>query len=154
MTAQLYRHYNAAGELLYVGTAICAVRRLSEHSSRAPWFAQIATIKIEHFENEAEARSAETRSIHEENPRYNKLGIVPTRYRKFPEAKALQVYLEQNGISRTEFAKRIGVSQASVSQWILGHSGMSADRAVDIERKCGGAITAEDLRPDIFRKAT
>ncbi|MDD5279529.1 Cro/CI family transcriptional regulator [Acidithiobacillus sp.] len=61
--------------------------------------------------------------------------------------KTLSMYGSQDAM-----AKAIGVSQFAVSKWVRGVGAVSAESAVLIEHATGGAITREDLRPDIFRK--
>lgn len=60
----------------------------------------------------------------------------------------IQRYLEKNKLSQEEFAQKMGVTQGAVWQWI--NWGVSAERAVAIEKKTRGAITRQDLRPDLF----
>lgn len=67
----LYRHFNAAGELLYVGISLSAVQRLSQHKQTAAWFAQIARVDIEWHPSRQAAEEAEKAAIRKENPRFN-----------------------------------------------------------------------------------
>ena len=67
----LYRHFNEAGALLYVGISLSAVNRLSAHSQKAPWFSEIARIEIEKFDTREAAQAAEKQAIAREKPRYN-----------------------------------------------------------------------------------
>ena len=62
-------------------------------------------------------------------------------------------YLETKGLSQEVFAKQIGVSQGLVWQWLGGRTRITAERAVELEKKTGGEITRYDLRPDIFGTA-
>lgn len=67
----LYRHWSVAGDLLYVGRSLNAVRRLSQHR-RSPWYQEIATVTIDKFPSEEAVHEAEVRAIRTERPRYNK----------------------------------------------------------------------------------
>ena len=67
----LYRHFNAAGELLYVGISLHAVIRLTAHERGANWYREIATITVEHLPSRADALAAERRAIQEERPLHN-----------------------------------------------------------------------------------
>jgi excinuclease UvrABC nuclease subunit len=67
---QLYRHFNADGELLYVGESRCAPCRQYEHK-HVDWINEIANITIEHFPAREEALMAEREAIRTENPKYN-----------------------------------------------------------------------------------
>ena len=67
-TAQLYRHFDRDGVLLYVGIAYDFLRRRHK-SSR--WFYRIDMITIEHYETRALALQAETAAIISEKPLFN-----------------------------------------------------------------------------------
>ncbi len=67
----LYRHFDEAGRLLYVGISTASLRRLSEHRTNSEWFWSIATIKVERFDTVAQARLAETTAIKAERPLFN-----------------------------------------------------------------------------------
>lgn len=69
--AQLYRHFDAEGNLLYVGTSLSAVYRLAQHRSRTPWYSAIARVTIQNCESLSAARAAECRAIVAERPRHN-----------------------------------------------------------------------------------
>ena len=43
----------------------------------------------------------------------------------------------------------LNISPASVSQWVSGFRRVPAERCPDIERAVVGAVTCEQLRPDI-----
>lgn len=70
---QLYRHYGADGQLLYVGVSQrIAVRHLA-HKMGAHWYLHIASIKIEVFPDRRSALIAEAKAIASENPLHNRL---------------------------------------------------------------------------------
>lgn len=46
-------------------------------------------------------------------------------------------------------ATHLGMSPAAVSQWLSGTRQTPPERCPDIERLCGGRITADQLRPDV-----
>ena len=74
---ELYRHFAANGELLYVGISLCAVGRLRQHRATAEWFDQIARIDVEVFPSREEALSAEYHAVTTEGPKYNtKFAII------------------------------------------------------------------------------
>lgn len=49
--------------------------------------------------------------------------------------------------SQREMAKILGVTPGAVTQWLT--AGVPADRCPSIERMTRGAVTCEELRPDI-----
>lgn len=52
--------------------------------------------------------------------------------------------------TQTEFAKRLGVSQGLINQWLTGKTKITAERAVAIEHETGGKIRRHELRPDLY----
>ena len=71
MRTSLYRHFNKAGDLLYVGVSLSALHRLGQHSDHSEWFRSIAKVTIEHFETRSEALNAEREAIGKERPLHN-----------------------------------------------------------------------------------
>jgi len=61
----------------------------------------------------------------------------------------IAAYLKQNDLTQEEFAAKVGVTQGRVSHWLRGDK-IPAERCTDIERITGGAITRQELRPDVF----
>lgn len=55
--------------------------------------------------------------------------------------------------SQAETAKALKVKQGSVSGWVRGLHGCSAEVALRAERITGGKIKAADLRPSLSPKA-
>lgn len=68
----LYRHRDADERLLYVGISVQPSQRAAQHALSQAWFEDVATIQIEWFDSEQEARQAETLAIAEENPAHNR----------------------------------------------------------------------------------
>jgi predicted DNA-binding transcriptional regulator AlpA len=68
---ELYRHFDTAGRLLYVGIAFDSVVRLKGHQRAASWFKQVTTITIQRFPTRAEAEAAEREAIKAEKPLHN-----------------------------------------------------------------------------------
>lgn len=68
---QLYRHYGADNDLLYVGVSLSATHRLSQHKDHARWFADIVRVEIEHHPSREEALAAERHAIETEKPKHN-----------------------------------------------------------------------------------
>jgi predicted GIY-YIG superfamily endonuclease len=73
----LYRYYDAAGALLYVGISKHAIQRLAQHEANKQWQAEIANVRIEHFPDRAAAHAAERAAINTENPAHNLLRYTP-----------------------------------------------------------------------------
>ena len=62
----LYRHYDPAGDLLYVGTTLSPLRRHEKHFAGAEWRHLIVRILIEPFASREEALEAEEHAIRDE----------------------------------------------------------------------------------------
>lgn len=69
----LYRFYDAANELLYVGITGSLPTRLDQHSADKVWFEDVATIRVEHFESRTELADAEETAIRTERPLHNRI---------------------------------------------------------------------------------
>lgn len=69
--AELYRHYDEKGTLLYVGISLNTIKRLAAHRTASAWFDEISRIEIERFPTRMEAMMAERAAIRNENPVYN-----------------------------------------------------------------------------------
>lgn len=61
----------------------------------------------------------------------------------------LDQYLHQPGLSARRLADEIGVPAPLISQWRRGVRPVPAERCPAIERATGGAVTCEELRPDV-----
>lgn len=61
----------------------------------------------------------------------------------------LDELLDKGEISQAGLAAALGVSQGMVWQWVHGRRRVPADRCPDIEAATGGAVTCEELRPDV-----
>jgi DNA-binding transcriptional regulator YdaS (Cro superfamily) len=67
-------------------------------------------------------------------------------------SKHIQAYIERHGLTQTEFAKRIGVDQSMVSQWVTHRRPISPEAAMKIEQKTNGEISKADLRADLWQR--
>lgn len=68
--AELYRHFDGEGRLLYVGVSLSTLARLCQHR-RSGWFKEIVTVRIERYETRRAATQAEREAIKRENPVWN-----------------------------------------------------------------------------------
>lgn len=67
----LYRFYDHAGELLYIGISRRPATRWAEHSTDKPWWSEVQRIAIQAFPDRKSALRAERAAIKSEKPRYN-----------------------------------------------------------------------------------
>jgi hypothetical protein len=68
----VYRCFNSAKGLIYIGSAEAYLKRLQSHESRTPWWPEVAETAAERFPTIFEARAAERLAILAEQPLYNK----------------------------------------------------------------------------------
>ncbi|MBX9728048.1 MAG: helix-turn-helix domain-containing protein [Sphingopyxis sp.] len=60
--------------------------------------------------------------------------------------------LTYTGCTGAELATRLGVPAPLVSQWRTGARSIPVERCPSIERETGGAVTCEEMRPDVAWK--
>lgn len=69
----VYRCFDAVGVLLYIGSTESRLKRLAIHSTRTPWWPDVADVQVTRYPTIFEARGAERMAIVAENPLHNKL---------------------------------------------------------------------------------
>jgi hypothetical protein len=67
----LYRYYDRAKRLLYIGISNDALDRWMGHKRQSPWAAKATLMTIQHYPTREAAQFAEARAIILEMPRYN-----------------------------------------------------------------------------------
>lgn len=67
----LYRHFDAAGVLLYVGVASDPTLRAEQHAGKSPWFRFVDHTDTEWHATRGKAMAAERRAIAAESPVFN-----------------------------------------------------------------------------------
>ncbi len=67
----LYRFYDSAGRLLYVGISLHAAQRAAEHKRGKSWWPDVARMEVEHLGHRREAEEEEQRAIIAERPLHN-----------------------------------------------------------------------------------
>lgn len=72
----LYRHFDKAGRLLYIGIAVDPKKRESSHRCYSPWAEDIHEIRVEWLDTRHSAVAAERAAIQAEKPLHN---IIHTR---------------------------------------------------------------------------
>ncbi len=93
----LYRHYDKGGALLYIGVSCSAFTRLSQHSNHSHWFADIATVTLEHYPDRESVLKAETQAILTEKPAHNINHNKPTRLDVIPDD------VDESPLQKSEF---------------------------------------------------
>lgn len=67
----LYRFYNNADELLYVGITVNLTQRIEKHRGEKDWWPEVSRVGIEHFPDRQTVLAAERAAIENEKPRHN-----------------------------------------------------------------------------------
>ena len=118
----LYRHYDAAGKLLYVGVTVAPDRRLRSHK-KSSWYARIAHVALQWIATRSEALAAEEAAIKAEKPAHN------GTYRRLvlEEEHEVIVLLYNGNLSSGELARLYGISPQQVCN-ILHKRGVAVRR--------------------------
>lgn len=124
----LYRFFDADGVLQYVGITDDTYRRWRHHETREPWWAIIATIRIQWFGTREDAETAETQAIITEAPLHNVRdvpGLNPKVNAQLKRARDTPFWLyvrEAAGpVTPNRISKRMGrtVPACDVARWKL-----------------------------------
>jgi predicted GIY-YIG superfamily endonuclease len=67
----LYRFFDSADRLLYVGITVRLRERLASHETEKDWYGDIGTIRVEHFASRDAVLAAEKAAIQKEKPLHN-----------------------------------------------------------------------------------
>lgn len=62
----------------------------------------------------------------------------------------LSEYVSRRG-AVSELADKLGIAHSMVSRWARGKRRVPATRAQDIEAATDGAVTCQEMRPDVFK---
>jgi predicted GIY-YIG superfamily endonuclease len=108
-THYLYRIFDAAGALLYVGITHDLGMRFDQHRRDKPWWHQKHRHTVEEAPSRADVMFREARAILTEHPRHNK--DIPTLAR-FDELRG-RIIADEEGLTETE---RIGILEHQLRQ--------------------------------------
>lgn len=134
----LYRHFDAAGGLLYVGISKDAGRRISEHS-KSDWFDAVERVEVEFYPTRDAALAAEKTAIRTERPAHNKT-VGGMRRAVSGGATPLAQVLGETGLSQKQFGDLVGVNQATISKFAKAKARPGLALALKIERETNGAV--------------
>jgi excinuclease UvrABC nuclease subunit len=91
----LYRCYDRAHRLLYVGISYNAFKRLRAHKRNTAWAAKAKLITIRHYQTRAAAARAEARAVLLERPRHNVIRF--SDFWRYLTSRELARYLRGHG---------------------------------------------------------
>lgn len=80
----LYRHFDADGNLLYVGISLSAFERFRQHKRTSSWASKAVRMEMERFPSRDEALAAEAVVIRSEKPMFNIAGTAALKFKKGP----------------------------------------------------------------------
>lgn len=148
-TAVVYRAYNAAGQLLYVGCTGSPKARMKDHSQRAPWWSEHVRIEISDRMSTRDALDLETEAIWALGPIYNQphprdllsfdraegalLRFRPARVSESDDLLTSPQAAAILGISARTVQRKADAGEIRVAQKLPGPNGAYLYRRADIE---------------------
>ena len=107
MSCTVYRFFDAADRLLYIGITSSASARLAQHAGDKDWFPEVARASFEHFGSRSDALAAEKAAIVAERPAYN--------LRHSPNRDAVR---RRGEMTAEQVAAYLRVDDDSVTRWV------------------------------------
>ncbi|RON44298.1 hypothetical protein BK666_18275 [Pseudomonas frederiksbergensis] len=152
---ELYRHFDSAKNLLYVGISLSTVARLSQHRRSSRWADDIASIEIERFPNLALAAEAEKHAIIVENPKWNRVhkpfqapkGLVKKSRRNAWKSKSLNYPFDVSNVARCLRETTALIARTvAFAHHIRLSGGAATDTFVSLVLTMQEAVSADELR--------
>jgi predicted GIY-YIG superfamily endonuclease len=103
----LYRFFDTAGRLLYVGITQNPQLRLRDHRAMKDWWAEVANVTMEHFDSRQAVEAAERIAVRTENPVHNTVRFSQKRRRVTPPMVSLTVARSARGISVEQICEHL-----------------------------------------------
>lgn len=133
----LYRMFDAAGTLLYVGLTAHVEARMSQHKVGKEWWPDVANVQLEHFPSREEVARAEREAISSEKPLFNVMHAPrpprPSRHgsRRATRLRTTQVD-DETWVPATACARLRGetlsaVMRNGVREYVARHKHLLAD---------------------------
>lgn len=148
MLCQLYRHYDADDNLLYVGISLSALMRLMQHRDSSDWFLSISKVTIENFPTREKALEAETNAIVNEKPKHNiakrKAKYKPQTYKEVKQKlhedyeKIPEYYNDKFMFKINEACEILGMERNQIFD-------MRLQKKIIIHQICGGRVSGREI---------
>lgn len=120
----VYKHFDADGEVIYVGQSCNPMVRTARHQGSAEWFPQVRNIEIMSFASKGEACRVEAELIKDLKPRFNVEHLLPRGLQAIENRRAelgtnhmrLRALLipEIKAIGMKRLAELIGVAESTI----------------------------------------
>lgn len=136
MTCALYRHFDADGQLLYVGITNNPKRRLAEHKTRSVWAEQIGRVEVKWMRTREDALSEERVAIMIDKPLFNGGDRAPAK----ETGDVLRDWMNRTGETQESLAEVTGISRSTISQMINGKRRAPLRFAVIVEDMSEGEV--------------
>lgn len=142
----VYEHLDANGVVLYVGQTTTPAFRLAAHTTRSPWFADVAEIRWHQCDTAERMGDVERQMVETLQPPHNKRLTGMTRRNKASGGRPKGHYIDKaawekwtrfKGTTLTEVAGVAGVSRSTLSAILGGHNGASVPMAHKIANGLG-----------------
>jgi predicted GIY-YIG superfamily endonuclease len=112
----VYRPYDAAGSLLYVGVTKNFGQRWQRHAAEKPWWSQMARMTVDWYDDEAAAVRAEQDAISNERPVHN----IARTNKNYRSSRTLPGMPPQKYVGSAEIGRMLGVGRQRVQQIVCG----------------------------------
>lgn len=67
----LYRFFDSAGQLLYIGVSVNPLQRWDDHRLHKPWWTEVSSVTLHHYPTRPDVLQAERAAIRTEKPLHN-----------------------------------------------------------------------------------
>lgn len=122
----IYRHYDSAGRLLYIGCTGDPRSRYHVHKNKSPWFMDVTRIDVQAIGERKQAHKAEIEAILTEQPIHNRYHKVvpapkPTRaeyLKKIEMRRKLILKKLESGKTQSSIAEELGVTRQAINQLV------------------------------------
>lgn len=128
----LYRHYQADGQLAYIGVTKDPQRRLAQHVAKADWVATITTTEMQWFNSKPEAMAAEADAIRSEKPLFNKIYSDRADMKFADIGNRIRDLRLSLGLTQCAYCTRLDFSQTQFSNWEVGFRQPTVENAIRI----------------------
>lgn len=145
----VYRYFNAAGTLLYVGATANPKRRAWEHGVRQRWWCDVASASFEWFADRQAAMDAEAAAIRAEKPLHNKTAM----WAPWPPrlgGRVLRKWLHDNGVTEEQFAAATGIRVDRLRRVLSGRWEATRNQADRIATATGGGVPLIVWHPEWY----